>query len=201
MDLFILVPICALVGLLFAAYSYRVMKREDEGSDLMKKIASAIRVGAMVYLKRQYTAILVFMIAMAIVLTLAINPFTAVCFIVGASLSALAGFIGMKAATYANVRTTNAAKKGMANAFRVSYSSGTVMGLTVVGLGLLGLSALFYLFSTTVALTLADTVNVLLRVLPWCKLDRPLRPCRGRHLHQGSGCRCRPCGQGGGRYS
>jgi K(+)-stimulated pyrophosphate-energized sodium pump len=67
----------------------------------------------------------------------------------------------MKAATYANVRTTNAAKKGMANAFRVSYSSGTVMGLTVVGLGLLGLSVLFYLFSTTVALTLADTVNVL----------------------------------------
>ena len=161
MDLFILIPICALVGLLFAAYSYRVMKREDEGSDLMKKIASAIRIGAMVYLKRQYTAILVFMIAMAIVLTLAINPFTAVCFIVGASLSALAGFIGMKAATYANVRTTNAAKKGMANAFRVSYSSGTVMGLTVVGLGLLGLSVLFYLFSTTVALTLADTVNVL----------------------------------------
>jgi K(+)-stimulated pyrophosphate-energized sodium pump len=161
MDLFILIPICALVGLLFAAYSYRVMKREDEGSDLMKKIASAIRIGAMVYLKRQYTAILVFMIAMAIVLTFAINPFTAVCFIVGASLSALAGFIGMKAATYANVRTTNAAKKGMANAFRVSYSSGTVMGLTVVGLGLLGLSVLFYLFSTTVALTLADTVNVL----------------------------------------
>jgi len=161
MDLFILVPICALAGLLFAAYSYRVMKREDEGSDLMKKIASAIRIGAMVYLKRQYTAILVFMIAMVIVLSLAINPFTAVCFIVGASLSALAGFIGMKAATYANVRTTNAAKKGMANAFRVSYSSGTVMGLIVVGLGLLGLSALFYLFSTTVALTLADTVNVL----------------------------------------
>jgi K(+)-stimulated pyrophosphate-energized sodium pump len=161
MDLFILVPICALVGLLFAAYSYMVMKREDEGSDLMKKIASAIRLGAMVYLRRQYSAILVFMIAMAIVLTLAINPFTAVCFIVGASLSALAGYIGMKAATYANVRTTNAAKTGMANAFRVSYSSGMVMGMIVVGLGLLGLSGLFYFFSTTVALTLADTVNVL----------------------------------------
>ena len=108
MDLFILVPICAFIGLLFAAYSYMVLKREEEGSDLMKKIAGAIRLGAMVYLKRQYTAILVFMIAMAIVLALAINPFTAVCFIVGASLSALAGYIGMKAATYANVRTTNA---------------------------------------------------------------------------------------------
>ncbi|HON80710.1 MAG TPA: sodium-translocating pyrophosphatase [Methanoregulaceae archaeon] len=161
MDMFILVPICALIGLLFAAYSYMVMKREDEGSDLMKKIAAAIRLGAMVYLKRQYTAILVFMIAMAIVLTLAINPFTAICFIVGASLSALAGYIGMKAATYANVRTTNAARQGMANAFRVSYSSGTVMGLVVVGLGLLGLSTLLYIFSTMVALTLAETVNVL----------------------------------------
>ena len=161
MDLFILVPICAFIGLLFAAYSYMVLKREEEGSDLMKKIAGAIRLGAMVYLKRQYTAILVFMIAMAIVLALAINAFTAVCFIVGASLSALAGYIGMKAATYANVRTTNAAKKGMANAFRVSYSSGTVMGLIVVGLGLLGLSVLFYAFSSFTALTLADTVNVL----------------------------------------
>jgi K(+)-stimulated pyrophosphate-energized sodium pump len=161
MDMFILIPICALIGLLFAAYSYVVMKREDEGSDLMKKIAAAIRLGAMVYLRRQYTAILVFMIAMAIVLAIAISPFTAVCFLVGASLSALAGYIGMKAATYANVRTTNAAKQGMANAFRVSYSSGTVMGLIVVGLGLLGLSSLFYIFSTMASLTLAETVNVL----------------------------------------
>jgi K(+)-stimulated pyrophosphate-energized sodium pump len=98
---------------------------------------------------------------MAIVLAIAISPFTAVCFLVGASLSALAGYIGMKAATYANVRTTNAAKQGMANAFRVSYSSGTVMGLIVVGLGLLGLSSLFYIFSTMASLTLAETVNVL----------------------------------------
>lgn len=161
MDLFILVPVCALLGLVFAAYSYVVMKREGTGSELMQKIAAAIRLGAMVYLKRQYTAIGVFVIVLAIVLALAISPFTALCFVVGASLSALAGFIGMSAATHANVRTTEAAKKGIANAFRVSYASGTVMGLVVVGLGLLGLSGLFYLLSSFTSLGVTNTVNVL----------------------------------------
>jgi K(+)-stimulated pyrophosphate-energized sodium pump len=161
MDLFILVPICALIGLLFAAYSYRVMKREGTGSELMQKIAAAIRLGAFVYLKRQYTAILAFVIVLAIILAIAISPFTALSFVVGAGLSALAGIIGMSAATHANVRTTHAAKQGIANAFRVSYASGTVMGLTVVGLGLLGLSGLFYLYSTFTALGIADVVNVL----------------------------------------
>jgi K(+)-stimulated pyrophosphate-energized sodium pump len=161
MDLFILVPICALIGLLFAAYSYRVMKREGTGSELMQKIAAAIRLGAFVYLKRQYTAILVFVVVLGIILAVAISPFTALSFIVGAGLSALAGIIGMSAATHANVRTTHAAKKGIANAFRVSYASGTVMGLTVVGLGLLGLSSLFYIYSTFTALGITDVVNVL----------------------------------------
>ena len=161
MDLFILIPICALLGLVFAAYSYMVMKREGTGSELMQKIAAAIRLGAMVYLKRQYTAIGVFVIVLAIVLALAISPFTALCFVVGASLSALAGFIGMSAATHANVRTTEAAKKGIANAFRVSYASGTVMGLVVVGLGLLGLSGLFYLLSSFTSLGVTNTVTVL----------------------------------------
>jgi K(+)-stimulated pyrophosphate-energized sodium pump len=161
MDLFILVPVCALLGLVFAAYSYMVMKREGTGSELMQKIAAAIRLGAMVYLKRQYTAIGVFVVVLAIILALAISPFTALCFIVGASLSALAGFIGMSAATHANVRTTEAAKKGIANAFRVSYASGTVMGLVVVGLGLLGLSGLFYLLSSFTSLGVTNTVNVL----------------------------------------
>lgn len=161
MDLFILVPICALIGLIFAAYSYMVMKREGTGSELMQKIAAAIRLGAMVYLKRQYTAIMAFVIVLAIVLAVAISPFTALCFVVGASLSALAGFIGMSAATHANVRTTEAAKKGMANAFRVSYASGTVMGLVVVGLGLLGLSGLFFLLNSYTSLGVTNTVNVL----------------------------------------
>ncbi|MDD1673860.1 MAG: sodium-translocating pyrophosphatase [Methanomicrobiales archaeon] len=160
MDLFILAPICALIGLVFAAYSFWVMKKEDPGSELMEKIAGLIRLGAMVYLKRQYTAVGIFVIAMTVVLAVVINPLTAACYIVGATLSALSGVIGMRSATYANVRTTNAARKGMAEAFRVSFASGTVMGLTVVGLGLLGLSTMFFAVGTFSALGLPEVVNI-----------------------------------------
>ena len=162
MDLFILVPICALIGLFFAIYAYFTMKKEGEGDELMQKIAKAIRQGAMVYLKRQYTVVAVIMIVVTVILALVINPLTALCYVVGATLSAGAGYVGMKAATYANVRTTHAAKKGMANAFRVSYASGTVMGLTVVSFGLLGLSLLFIGLNMYTTLTLASVVDVLL---------------------------------------
>jgi K(+)-stimulated pyrophosphate-energized sodium pump len=162
MDMIYLVPVCALIGLLFAAYAFIAMKREGTGNELMQKIAAAIRLGAMVYLKRQYTAIAVFVVVVAIVLALVINPLTALCFVVGATLSAGAGFIGMSAATYANVRTTNAAKEGMAKAFRVSYASGTVMGLVVVSFGVMGLSLLFIGLSTFTSLTLENVVSVLL---------------------------------------
>ncbi|HRX32741.1 MAG TPA: sodium-translocating pyrophosphatase [Methanoregulaceae archaeon] len=161
MDLFVIVPICALIGLLFAGISYMRMKREGTGTEVMQKIASAIHLGAMVYLKRQYTYIAVFVIALAIVLAAVINPLTAGCFLVGAILSATAGFIGMNSATSANVRTTNAARQGMAAAFKVSFSSGMVMGLSVVGLGLFGLSVLLYVVSTFSTLDLAASVNVI----------------------------------------
>ncbi|KUG09230.1 pyrophosphate-energized proton pump [hydrocarbon metagenome] len=162
LDVFILVPICALLALVFAAYSYVVMKREGTGTELMQKIGNAIRLGSMVYLKRQYTAILVFVIVLAVVLVIApgINPLTAICFLVGAGLSALAGYIGMTAATAANVRTTNAARRGMAEAFKVSFSSGMVMGLSVVGLGLFGLSTIFFLVNTYSTLGIEEVVNV-----------------------------------------
>ncbi|MBN1168030.1 MAG: sodium-translocating pyrophosphatase [Methanospirillaceae archaeon] len=161
MELLLLVPICALIGLIYAGVCYIRMKKEDPGDALMQKIASAIHLGAMTYLKRQYTAIAVFVIALAIVLALAINPLTAVCYIVGAGLSALAGFIGMFSATKANVRTTNAARDGMAKAFRVSFSSGMVMGLTVVGLGMLGLSGMFFLMSGITGVTDGATISIL----------------------------------------
>jgi len=160
MDLFILAPLCALTGLLFAAYSFWSMKKEGTGTELMQKIAGAIHLGAMVYLKRQYTAIAVFVVVLAVVLAVGISPLTAGCFVVGATLSALAGYIGMSAATAANVRTTNAARRGMAEAFRVSFSSGMVMGLTVVGLGLLGLSAVFYAVSTFTTVGIYEAVNI-----------------------------------------
>ncbi len=162
MDMFLIVPVCALIGLIFAIYAYFTMKKESEGDELMQKIAGAIRLGAMVYLKRQYTVIAAIMAVVTIILALVINPFTGLCYIVGATLSAAAGYVGMKAATYANVRTTQAAKKGMANAFRVSYASGTVMGLIVVSFGLLGLSLLFIGLNMLTTLTLARVVDVLL---------------------------------------
>lgn len=161
MDLFILVPICALIGLLFAVYTYFNMKKEGTGDATMQKIAAAIRLGAMVYLKRQYTAILAFVIVMAIVLTFLISPLTAGCFVVGATLSAAAGYFGMSAATYANVRTTNAARRGMGEAFRVSFASGTVMGFVVVCFGVLGLSFLFVVLNTFTPLNLPQIVDVL----------------------------------------
>jgi K(+)-stimulated pyrophosphate-energized sodium pump len=161
MDLLIFVPVSALLGLVFAAYCYMSIKREDPGDELMQKIAAAIRNGAMVYLKRQYTAIAVFVIVMAVILSVAINPLTAVCFVVGATLSAGAGAIGMSAATLANVRTTAAAKKGMGEAFRVSYTSGAVMGLTVVGLGVFGLSVLYIILSSITTIGQPQAVNIL----------------------------------------
>jgi K(+)-stimulated pyrophosphate-energized sodium pump len=161
MDLFILVPICALIGLVFAVYTYFSMKKEGTGDATMQKIAAAIRLGAMVYLKRQYTAILAFVIVMAIVLSFLISPLTAGCFIVGATLSAAAGYFGMSAATYANVRTTNAARRGMGEAFRVSFASGTVMGFVVVCFGVLGLSALFVALNAFTPMDLPQIVDVL----------------------------------------
>jgi K(+)-stimulated pyrophosphate-energized sodium pump len=160
MDLFILAPLCALISLLFAAYYFRSMMKEGTGTELMQKIANAIHLGAMVYLKRQYTAIAIFVFVMAIVLAVGINPLTAGCFVVGATLSALSGYIGMSAATAANVRTTNAARRGMAEAFRVSFSSGTVMGLTVVGLGLFGLATVFYVVGTFTTLGTYEVVSI-----------------------------------------
>ncbi|MDI9633351.1 MAG: sodium-translocating pyrophosphatase [Methanolinea sp.] len=163
MDMILIVPACAILGLVFAGYSFFLMKREGTGTELMQKIAGAIRLGSMVYLKNQYKAIAVFVTALALVLYLipGIHPLTSLAFVVGATLSATAGFIGMSAATMANVRTTNAAREGMARAFRVSYASGTVMGLTVVGLGLLGLSVLFLGLSALTPLDLPEIVSIL----------------------------------------
>ena len=161
MDLLMIAPICAIIGLLFAAFSFFSMKKEGTGTELMQKIAAAIHKGSMVYLKRQYTAISIFVVVMAVVLAIAINPLTAMCFVVGAALSATAGYVGMTAATMANVRTTNAAREGMAKAFRVSFSSGMVMGLTVVGLGLLGLSVVFFVVDTFTPVGIYEVINIL----------------------------------------
>ncbi|MBK5241611.1 sodium-translocating pyrophosphatase [Clostridium sp.] len=150
MNLLVLAPICSIVALAFAGFlAYKVLKQE-EGNEQMKKIAMAIRKGSDAYLKRQYTGVAIFFAAMFIILgILAVNgfitPFAPFAFISGGFLSGLAGFIGMKIATRANVRTTHAAGKSLNSALNVAFSSGAVMGLTVVGLGLLHISIFYYL--------------------------------------------------------
>ena len=159
MDLVYLAPVGAILALLFAGYSYMSIKREGTGTELMQKIAAAIHAGAMVYLNRQYRAIAIFVVVLAVVLAIWINPLTAACFVLGAALSAAAGYIGMFTATAANVRTTNAARRGIADAFRVSFSSGSVMGMAVVGLGLLGLSIAYVALSTFSGLGQAEVLT------------------------------------------
>jgi K(+)-stimulated pyrophosphate-energized sodium pump len=160
MDLVYLAPIGAILALLFAGYSYMSIRREGTGTELMQKIAAAIHDGAMVYLNRQYRAIAIFVVVLAIVLGVWINPLTAACFVLGAALSATAGYIGMFTATAANVRTTNAARRGIADAFKVSFASGSVMGMAVVGLGLLGLSIAYMVISTTTGLAQAEVLTI-----------------------------------------
>lgn len=160
MDLVYLAPIGAILALLFAGYSYMSIRRESTGTELMQKIAAAIHDGAMVYLNRQYRAIAVFVIVLAAVLAIWIDTLTAACFVLGAVLSAAAGYIGMFTATAANVRTTNAARRGIADAFRVSFASGSVMGMAVVGLGLLGLSVAYVAISTFTGLAQAEVLTV-----------------------------------------
>ena len=150
MSLLILAPICSILALAFAGYlAYKVLK-EDEGTEQMKKIAHAIRKGADAYLKRQYTGVALFFVVMFVILGILVafgflTPFVPFAFISGGFFSGLSGFIGMKIATRANVRTTHAAGKSLNSALKVAFSSGAVMGLTVVGLGLLDISIWYYL--------------------------------------------------------
>jgi len=125
----------------YAYYVYRGMKLLPEGNDKMKEIASAIHEGAMVFLKREYKIIIYFVIAIFILLWLGLGLHTAIAYIFGAAFSMLAGFFGMKSATSANVRTAQAAaSEGQGAALSAAFKGGNVMGLSVAGLGLLGLS-------------------------------------------------------------
>ena len=149
MDLLLLAPLGSIFALCFAGYlAYTVMK-ESEGNETMKKIAASIREGANAYLKRQYTAVGIFFAVMFVLLGVLafmkfLTPFVPFAFITGGFFSGLSGFLGMKIATNANARTANAAQKSLNSGLRVAFSSGAVMGLVVVGLGLLDLSIWYY---------------------------------------------------------
>ena len=143
-----LVLAASLLALSFAFYFFKSMMKEDEGTDLMKKIASHVRRGAMAYLKQQYkVVIIVFVVLAAVFGVMSIfglqNEWVWFAFLTGGFFSGLAGFFGMKTATYASARTANAARNSLNSGLQVAFRSGAVMGLVVVGLALLDVSLWF----------------------------------------------------------
>ncbi len=147
MNYLILAPIVGIVALIFAYVLTSRINNVDVGNERMREISSYIQEGAMAFLTREYKSLVIFASVVFIAVGLGIDWLTAICFLIGALFSALAGYFGMKVATKANVRTANAAKEfGMNKALSVAFSGGAVMGMSVVGLGLLGVGTLFYIF-------------------------------------------------------
>lgn len=145
-------PVFGLLGLLYVLWKSAWVNKQDAGTDKMKKIASHIAEGAMAFLKAEYRVLGIFVVCVALLLAFTANsetshPLVGFSFVLGAFCSALAGFIGMRVATKANVRTTNAARTGLGKALEIAFTGGSVMGMGVVGLGVLGLSVLFIVYS------------------------------------------------------
>ena len=142
--------IAGVSGLALAVYYTRAVLAAPEGNERMVELSAAIRSGAMAFLKREYTWVSVFVIVMAVLIAVLLDwgrPWGAIAYVFGASLSALAGFIGMRIATAANSRTTEAARTGgVVAALPVAFRGGAVMGFTVAGLGLLGIGLGFLVF-------------------------------------------------------
>ena len=149
------IPLLGLVGLIYTYWRSAWVSRQDPGTEKMVKIAKAISEGAMAFLRAEYRVLIIFVIGVAILLGISgsaqgaeSSPLLALSFVLGAFCSALAGFIGMRVATKANVRTTNAARTSLGRALEVAFAGGSVMGMGVVGLGVLGLGGLFLVYSS-----------------------------------------------------
>ncbi len=170
MDYFIyVIPLLAVIGFIFISWKASWVNKQPTGDKKMQDIARRVREGAMAFLKSEYKVLVVFVVAVAILFFIKSlteensNPFLVVSFITGAFLSALAGFMGMRIATKANVRTTQAAKTSLNKALNTAFSGGTVMGIGVVSLGVLGLSVLFIFYNYIVGVDwgLALVLNVI----------------------------------------
>ena len=139
-----LVPIAAVIALLFAAYLAGKVGKQDAGTDRMKEIAGAIAEGARAFLMAEYKILVIFVVVLFVLIGFGISWVTAVCFVIGVLFSTVAGYCGMTVATKANVRTANAAKEsGMNKALSIAFSGGAVMGMCVAGLGALGVSLVY----------------------------------------------------------
>ena len=154
---FWLIPIASVVALGMAWFFFRSMMKEDEGTERMKEIAAHVRKGAMAYLKQQYKVVTIVFVVLAIVFAFMAyvlkvqNPWVPFAFLTGGLFSGLAGFFGMKTATYASARTAHGARTGLDKGLKIAFRSGAVMGLVVVGLGLLDIAIWFVVLNAVYA--------------------------------------------------
>jgi len=147
MEWLIIAPIAGLVSIAVAFYLYYYVSKQDPGSPKMKEISEAIKIGANAYLKRQNMTLAVFVAIMAIAIAIFFSYYMALAYVLGSFCTTIAAYFGMNAAVRANVRTSNAAQKGLNQAFSVAFFGGAVMGLSIVGLALFGASVLYYVFN------------------------------------------------------
>jgi len=146
-DANLIAPALGVLGLLIVFFIYQWIKKQPSGSGAVQKIGEQIHIGSIVFMKREYKMLSMFALVLLVLLYIFLGPASALCFLVGAVASATAGYIGMNTATIANVRTTQAAHdEGSAAALKVAFFGGSVMGLSVAALGLLGLGGLYYFF-------------------------------------------------------
>ncbi|HBA99753.1 MAG: sodium-translocating pyrophosphatase [Bacteroidetes bacterium GWD2_45_23] len=153
MNYFYLVPAASVVALFFAFYFYKKMMKESEGTEKMKSIAGYVREGAMSYLKQQYKVVIMVFVVLALLFAVMAffglqNNWVPFAFLTGGFFSGLAGFFGMKTATYASARTTNAVRRSLNSGLQIAFRSGAVMGLVVVGLALLDISAWYFILNS-----------------------------------------------------
>jgi K(+)-stimulated pyrophosphate-energized sodium pump len=168
LDMSIITPIGGIIALLFAIFLFYSVKRQSPGNQKMQELSSAIRQGAMAFLKSEYKVLIIFVIVVAALLFLAsffensnIHWGTSFAFIIGAIFSAVTGNIGMRTATMANARTAEGTKKELSKGLSIAFSSGAVMGMSVVGLGVLGVFCLFILFNNYLDLPILLSTNIL----------------------------------------
>jgi len=163
------IPVLGAVALLFTFWKSAWVSKQDVGTEKMAFIAQNIADGAMAFLRAEYRVLAIFVLVVAAILGFTAgadsSPFVALSFILGAICSALAGFLGMRVATKANVRTTSAARTSLGKALEVAFAGGAVMGLGVVGLGVLGLSLLFIVYKGMFGIETVDNVRRVITVL------------------------------------
>jgi K(+)-stimulated pyrophosphate-energized sodium pump len=163
-------PLFGVLGLIYVMWKSAWISKQDAGTDKMKKIAGHIAEGAMAFLKAEYKVLAIFVVCVSVLLAVTANsetssPLVGLSFVLGAFSSALAGYIGMKVATKANVRTTNAARTSLGTALEMAFAGGSVMGMGVVGIGVLGLSVLFIVYAQIFGVDTQNSLNQVITII------------------------------------